>query len=140
AVTSSTRPLRLASPLTVGATLIGVTTVVRLTALSESLIGVVPPLLVTLRRSPVFRVVELASTQRALKPTGLPCKLSAGLKRIWSDSPTKNAFPALTAGMAVHVAPLSVEYCHTPWAAVAALPVIAIPAKPFASEPSGLAL
>ena len=37
--------------------------------------------------------------------------------------------------MLYQVLPLSVEYCQTPWPAVAALPVMAIPASAVAVEP-----
>ena len=83
------------------------------------------------------------SMARTVNALGVPLKLAAGRKRslvvaalFWIS----NAVASLTVPMACQLVPLLVVYCQTPSPAVAALAVMAMPAKLLPSPSENLAL
>ena len=121
-----------------GRSFAGRTDVVSVTAFMLLLNRVLPPDLPTSSETsaiaPVAGVPALSSTRRATRVPGVPWKSAAGTNRRESAAFSSRAAPALTGGRLVQVLP-SLEYCQTPCAAIALLVVMAMPAKPFATDP-----
>ena len=134
------------SGLATGASLTPVTEVPKTTVLAlTKLVPPTPPLVVRLTVAPEVRVkvldvvspLVLFSTSRSVRSPGVP--FQSGLGTNWNlvSAPSNNAELSPTVvGMLTHVLPS--QYCHSPCAAVAALPVTATPQKLSFSEPVSL--
>ena len=75
---------------------------------------------------PLAGVAPPLSIKVAVRPPGVPLKLAAGTNRSRPAAVSTKALAAVGDPTAVQVTP-SAEYCQAPWAAVAALAVIATP-------------
>ena len=76
------------------------------------------------------------SEVRTVRLPGVPFQLALGWKcSLVPAANTRALLSETEVAMLYQVLPLSVEYCQTPWPAVAALPVMAIPASAVAVEP-----
>ena len=91
-------------------------------------------------RAPVAGRPVSPSEMRAVSEPGVPFQSGCGTNRSDAVDGITIAFvsPRPVVGMAVQVAPPSVEYCHAPCAAVDALPVIARPAAGVPVEPPAI--
>src|SRR5262249_27866161 len=108
---------------------------VSLSATVPPLYGLVPPKPLTSAGSPLTIAPWESSTTRTVRAGVVPLKLVAGRKRTKAFGSSSSACVSLTAGSTlVQVVP-SVDHCHVPSAAVAALAVPATPAKLLAAEP-----
>src|SRR5262249_19774768 len=118
---------------TFGASFTGL--MVSLSATVPALYGLVPPKPLTSAGSPLTIAPWESSTTRTVRAGVVPLKLVAGRKRTKAFGSSSSAWVPLTAGSTlVQVVP-SVDHCHVPSAAVAALAVTATPAKLLAAEP-----
>ena len=110
-----------------------------------ALITVAAPFEATLIVAPAATDAPPVSISRTVSPPGVPEKLASGTNR--SLSATRRLIAAESerpdVGTLVHDVPPSVEYCHEPCRMVAALAVIAMPARlaawPRRSSVNGLA-
>ena len=113
-----------------GASLSGLTVVPSATAFDH---GPVVPRVA--ERSALAAKLTGASEARTVRPPGVPLKSAAGTKRSRAVGARSRASPSLRSErMVVQSVPFS-EYCHSPWAASAVLPVMEMPPNGVAALP-----